>query len=88
MQALLERQRAAEEFLPGGVAGSARFNPALGYALTVSRGSGGRIYDIAGKEYIDLNMSHGATFLGHGHPSIRRALEAALDTRRDSWLRD
>ncbi len=79
VHALLERQRAAEEFLPGGVAGSARFNPALGYALTVSRGSGGRIYDITGKEYIDLNMSHGATFLGHGHPSVRQALEAALD---------
>jgi glutamate-1-semialdehyde 2,1-aminomutase len=79
MQALLEHQRDAETYLPGGVAGSARFNPALGYALTISHASGGRITDITGKEYIDLNMSHGATFLGHGHPAVREALIAALE---------
>jgi glutamate-1-semialdehyde 2,1-aminomutase len=79
-QALKQRQRTAEEFLPGGVAGSARFNPVLGYALTVSRASGGRIYDITGKEYIDFNLAHGAAFLGHGHLAVRQALLAALDS--------
>ena len=79
-QALLERQHAAEEFLPGGVAGSARFNPALGYALAISRAQGSRIYDVTGKEYIDFNLAHGAALLGHGHPGVRRALDAALDS--------
>jgi glutamate-1-semialdehyde 2,1-aminomutase len=79
-QALLERQQRAEEFLPGGVAGSARFNPALGYALAISRAEGSRIYDITGKEYIDFNLAHGAAFLGYGHPAVRQALEAALDS--------
>ena len=78
--ALLARQNRAEEFLPGGVAGSARFNPALGYALAISRAEGSRIYDITGKEYIDFNLAHGAAFLGYGHPAVRQALDAALDS--------
>ena len=80
VHALYERQHIAEEFLPGGVAGSARFNPALGYALRISRAEGSRIYDVTGKEYIDFNLAHGAAFLGYAHPGVRRALEAALDS--------
>ena len=79
-QALLDRQHAAEEFLPGGVAGSARFNPALGYALALSRAQGSRIYDVTGKEYIDFNLAHGAAFLGHGIPVVRQALMTALES--------
>jgi glutamate-1-semialdehyde 2,1-aminomutase len=79
-QALLARQHRAEEFLPGGVAGSARFNPALGYALAISRAEGSRIFDVTGKEYIDFNLAHGAAFLGYGHPAVRQALDAALDS--------
>jgi glutamate-1-semialdehyde aminotransferase len=60
---LFERQHAAEEYLPGGVGGSARFNPALGYALAISRAQGSRIYDVTGKDYIDFNLAHGAAFL-------------------------
>ena len=62
------------------MAGSARFNPASGYTLALSRAQGSRIYDVTGKEYIDFNLAHGAAFLGHGHPAVRRALDAALDS--------
>ena len=75
---VLRLQKEAEQYLPGGVAGSGRFNPSLGYALYLARAEGSRLYDVDGKEYIDFNLSHGAAFLGHGHPAVRRAIEEAL----------
>ena len=72
-------QKEAEAYLPGGVAGSGRFNPSLGYSLFLKRAEGSRLYDLDGKEYIDFNLSHGACFLGHGHPAVRKAIEEALD---------
>jgi glutamate-1-semialdehyde 2,1-aminomutase len=43
------------------------------------RAQGPRLWDLDGKEYLDLCCSHGATLLGHGDPRIRRAVDAALD---------
>ena len=40
------------------------------------RGVGCRLWDLDGREYIDLCCSHGATLLGHGDSRIRRAIEA------------
>lgn len=76
---IAQQQAMAEQVLQGGVGASARFNPVLGHALYVARGEGARIWDIEGREYIDFNLSHGATFLGHGHPGTRAAIERALD---------
>ena len=70
----------AEQFLPGGVGGSGRYNPALGYSLFLKRAEGCRIFDLDDKEYIDFNLSHGATFLGFGNLAIRKAIEDALET--------
>jgi glutamate-1-semialdehyde 2,1-aminomutase len=47
--------------------------------MLFDRASGCRVWDLDGKEYIDLCCSHGATLLGHGDPSVRRAVEAALE---------
>lgn len=69
----------AKQYLPGGVSASARYNPALGGPLYVSKGEGSRIWDVDGREYIDFNLSHGATFLGHHHPSTTAAIHEALD---------
>jgi glutamate-1-semialdehyde 2,1-aminomutase len=73
-------QHIAEQYLPGGVGGSGRYNPALGYSLFLKRAKGARIFDLDDKEYIDFNLSHGATFLGFGNPAIRKAIEDALET--------
>jgi glutamate-1-semialdehyde 2,1-aminomutase len=73
-------QKKAEKYLPGGVGGSGRFNPSLGYALFLQRAEGSKIYDLDGKEYIDFNLSHGATLLGFNHPAIRAAIENTLAT--------
>ena len=30
-------------------------------------------------DYLDFNLSHGATFLGHNHPVVRKAVLQALE---------
>jgi glutamate-1-semialdehyde 2,1-aminomutase len=77
---LVELQREAERYMPSGVCASARFNPALKRALYLRSAKGSRLYDVAGKEYIDFNLSHGATFLGYNHPATREAIQTALDS--------
>jgi glutamate-1-semialdehyde 2,1-aminomutase len=42
------------------------------------RAAGCRLWDLDGKEYLDLCCSHGATLLGHGDGRVRQAVEAAL----------
>ncbi|MEP7355941.1 MAG: aminotransferase class III-fold pyridoxal phosphate-dependent enzyme, partial [Anaerolineales bacterium] len=70
---------AAQRVLPGGVSASARFNPAIGRPFFVSRGEGPYIFDLAGRRYIDMCLSHGASLLGHAHPKITAAVRRALD---------
>ncbi len=65
--------------LPGGVTASARIHPSLGRAFLVERARGGRVWDVDGREYIDLNMSFGAGLLGHGHPAISAAIVRATE---------
>ena len=77
---LRELQREAERYMPSGVCASARFNPALKSALYLRAAEGSRIYDVEGKEYIDFNLSNGATFLGYNHPATRQAIQTALDS--------
>lgn len=69
---------AAKAVLPGGVSSSIRFNKALGRPFYIARGEGAYLYDLEGREYVDLLTSHGATLLGHNHPGIRAAIEEAL----------
>src|SRR5215470_14213858 len=68
----------SRRFLAGGVSSSTRLNRALGHPLYFDRAKGCRVWDLDGKEYIDLCCSHGATLLGHGDPRVRRAVEAVL----------
>ncbi len=70
--------QAAQAVLPGGVSSSIRLNKALGRPFYVARGDGAYLYDLEGREYVDLLTSHGATILGHNHPGIRAAIEEAL----------
>jgi glutamate-1-semialdehyde 2,1-aminomutase len=66
-------------YLPGGVNASARTNKAIGHPFFVSSGDGPYIFDVDGRRYIDMCMSHGASLLGHNHPRIRAAVNSALD---------
>ncbi|MFI5339740.1 MAG: aspartate aminotransferase family protein [Candidatus Methylomirabilales bacterium] len=69
---------AAQAVLPGGASSSIRYSKNLGRPFYVSRGEGAYIYDLEGREYVDLLTSHGATILGHNHPGIKAAIEEAL----------
>lgn len=69
----------AQQFLVGGVNAAARLNPSLGRPFFASRCEGSHVWDQDGKPYLDFNMSHGASLLGHGHPSVRRSIEEALE---------
>ncbi|MBD3325171.1 aminotransferase class III-fold pyridoxal phosphate-dependent enzyme [candidate division KSB3 bacterium] len=69
----------ASQYLVGGVSSSIRLNPVLGFPFYVSRGDGARLYDRDGREFLDLNMSYGASLLGHNHPRIIQAIQRALE---------
>ncbi len=71
--------QAARQVLPGGVSSSIRFSKALGRPLFIARGEGAYLYDVEGREYVDLLTSHGATILGHNHPGIKAAVQEALE---------
>jgi len=77
---LSELQHEAEKYMPDGVSASVRFNPSLGHALYLRVANGSRLYDVEDNEYIDFNLSHGATFLGYNHPAVRKAILAGLET--------
>lgn len=64
---------------PGGVNASARMNQALGRPFYVKRGTGPFVFDLEDKRYIDMCMSHGASLLGHNHPTIKQAVKNALE---------
>ena len=66
------------EVIPGGVNSSIRaFKAVGGEPYIVARGEGAYVIDVEGKRYIDLVQSYGAVILGHAHPSITAALQAA-----------
>ncbi|MBA2540321.1 MAG: aspartate aminotransferase family protein [Deltaproteobacteria bacterium] len=50
----------------------------LGYGRVWVKGEGTRLYDDAGKSYVDFLAGFGATNLGHNHPGLHRAIADAL----------
>src|SRR5215470_16215536 len=67
----------AAQRLPGGVLGSARFPDDLGFV--VKRGSGGKLWDVSGREYIDFLLGSGPMILGHAHPAVVAAVREQLE---------
>ena len=72
---LFERSQAA---IPGGVNSSIRaFKAVGGSPYVVARAEGPYVYDVEGRELIDLVQSYGAVILGHAHPAITAAIRGA-----------
>ena len=69
----------AQRYLPAGVGAGGRFNGSLGHPMYFTKADGAYLHGLDGKKYLDFNLSHGATILGHNHPAIRRAIKQALD---------
>jgi glutamate-1-semialdehyde 2,1-aminomutase len=78
MSRVEEQYRKACAYLAGGVSASTRLNRAVGHAMLFDRAEGCRVWDLDGREYLDLCCSHGATLLGHGDARVRRAVEGVL----------
>jgi glutamate-1-semialdehyde 2,1-aminomutase len=61
----------AQQLFPGGVNSPVRaFRSVGGTPLIIERGSGSRIYDVDGNEYLDFIGSWGPLILGHAHPAV------------------
>ena len=69
----------ASRVLPGGVNSSTRLNKALNVPFYVSHGRGSRVWDIEGREFIDMSCVHGDGLLGNAHPAIDEALRTASE---------
>ena len=66
----------ARGLLPSGIAHDGRhIEP---YGIYVARAEGPRKWDVDGNGYVDYFGGHGALLLGHRHPEVMRAVEAAL----------
>ena len=63
----------ARTFLPGGSFGNA------GADLVIVEGSGGRVRDAAGKEYVDFLLGSGPMLVGHRHPEVIEAVREQLE---------
>jgi glutamate-1-semialdehyde 2,1-aminomutase len=66
----------AGKYLAGGGTGLFVLPPELN--LVVERGEGSRVWDVAGREYLDYHLSSGPALLGHAHPAITEAVAAQL----------
>ena len=56
---------------------------AMGIDLVIGRREGYRIWDVDGRELLDLHLNGGTYNLGHGHPEVVGALREALDEGLD-----
>ena len=69
----------AKQLMPGGVNSPARaFGGVGGEPIFFDRAEGAYLFDIDGNRYIDYIGSWGPMILGHGHPAVVEAVEAAL----------
>lgn len=66
----------AGKYLAGGGLGLFQLPPELN--LIVERGAGSRLWDVAGREYIDYHLSSGPALLGHANPAVLAAVQAQL----------
>lgn len=64
--------RRSWEVFPGGSLGE--YNLPRELSLVLTRGKGARVYDSAGREFVDFTMGWGSVILGHSHPRITEAV--------------
>ncbi len=62
----------ARRVLPGGSFGN------MPAEVILKEGKGGRIWDEAGREYVDFLLGSGPMFIGHAHPEVTAAVQAQV----------
>jgi glutamate-1-semialdehyde 2,1-aminomutase len=71
----------AQSVIPGGVNSPVRaFRAVGGTPRFMVRGAGPYLYDADGREYVDLVASWGPMILGHAHPEVVAAVQAAASS--------
>jgi glutamate-1-semialdehyde 2,1-aminomutase len=63
----------AERHLPGACLGMMALPPDL--RMVMVRGRGSKVYDAAGREYLDYMLGSGPLLLGHGRPEVVEAVQ-------------
>ena len=63
----------AERHLPGACLGMMSLPPEL--RMVMVRGEGSRVFDAAGREYLDYMLGSGPLLLGHAHPAVVAAVQ-------------
>src|SRR6185369_4662665 len=71
----------ARRYFPGAVTRSVAFFPP--YPVYVARGSGCRVHDVDGNDYIDHLGNFGSMIHGHAHPAIVAAVSEQLPLGTD-----
>ena len=79
---LRERARRSSPTGCTGTCSTSRLGP--DYPQFFARGEGARIWDVDGREFIDLMCTFGPILLGHAHPEVDAA--AAATSRRGDVL--
>src|SRR5512137_2536950 len=70
----------ALKFIPGGVNSPVRaFRAVGGQPFFVDRAKGAHVWDVDGNEYVDYVGTWGPAILGHAHPRIIKAVQAAAE---------
>src|SRR4051794_11104550 len=72
--------RRALELMPGGVNSPVRAMRSIGRdrPIFVARGEGAELIDVDGNRYVDWVCSWGPLILGHAHPAVVAAVQAAV----------
>jgi glutamate-1-semialdehyde 2,1-aminomutase len=69
----------ARQLMPGGVNSPARaFGAVGGHPIFIDRAEGAYLFDVDGNRYVDYIGSWGPMILGHRHPKVVEALQAAI----------
>src|SRR5271169_4627752 len=75
-QQLFERaQQSLVEGVNSPSRGKATYSPG---PVFLERGSGSRVWDADGNEYVDFMMSFGALIQGHAHPKLTEVVSQAM----------
>ncbi|MBI4589133.1 MAG: aminotransferase class III-fold pyridoxal phosphate-dependent enzyme [Candidatus Rokubacteria bacterium] len=67
----------AQKIFPGGILGTFRFPEGLEFVA--GHGRGARVWDLAGRQYIDHVLGSGPLILGHAHPAVVEAVRRQMD---------
>jgi glutamate-1-semialdehyde 2,1-aminomutase len=67
----------AGEVMPGGV--PSQFQKNDPWPVYVERGSGSKVWDVDGNEYLDFHNGFGVMCVGHANPTIAAAVKARMD---------